>query len=1002
MNQTAISSKCITTLLFACLLAPGVSLAAATPPPAPNPSKPPIPQWIWGGTETQDKDVYYFRKTFEIPAAQGIKSASAWVSCDNSFECFLNKSVAGEGKDWHNAIVMDVSGLVQPGKNVLAIRGVNDGGIAGLIAKIRVTFNDDSTQEVASDATWRVSSKDPKPWKTDTFDDSTWAAARVLGAYGMAPWGDVESVVQKPAESTPADKLTTLPGFAIERLYSVPNGSQGSWISIVHDPKGRLIVSDQGNAGLFRVTPGTDAASTKVEKLQVQISGAHGLLWAFDSLYVTVNGGGLGGHGSGVYKLHYNPDTDQFDDVKQLFSLEGSGEHGPHALKLGRDNKLYLLCGNATKVPKDLLDSSPHKRYAEDQLIAREPDGNGFMTGVLAPGGYVCKMDPDGSHRELLCAGLRNACGFDFNTDGELFAWDNDMEWDIGAPWYEPTRIVMCNSGGEYGWRFGAGRWPDYYPDSLPSVGNSGLGSPVNIAFGTGAKFPAKYQRALFTCEWAYGSLDAFYLTPQGAGYTCTFEPFVQGKPFNCTAVCVNTDGAMYVTIGGRGSQSGLYRIRYVGNESTAPAAPEVDSAAAETRDLRHHLESYHGHADTGAVDFAWPWLSSNDRFLNTAARVAIESQDLATWKQKALDETRPTAAITAAIALTHVGDNSLHGPVLELLNRIPIRSLSNEQLTGLLRADGLVFERLGAPSSAEREALIARFDPLFPSQDMFVNRELCRMLIFLDAPDVITKTMAQLAAATSQEEQLYYIYVLRNQNHGWTLDQRKAYFAALARANDFTGGASIPKYIIHIRAEAVESLTPGEKTALGDLVSAKHPQAAVLIKPRKFVKNWQVEDLQPRIDQVSSGRSFDKGKEVFETIGCTQCHRFSNKGGSVGPDLTGVGGRFSASDIAAKLCFPSRAIADQYANTTIVTKNHDIVEGRLQNEDDKSVTLLTNFFTNDSTTVQKDQIVKRQKSKLSPMPRGLIDNLEESEIFDLIAYLRSAGNSKDKAFSTN
>ncbi len=65
----------------------------------------------------------------------------------------------------------------------------------------------------------------------------------------------------------------------------------GSWVSLTTDPKGRLIACDQGGAGLFLITPGSGGSATQVEKLPVRLSGAQGLLWAFDSLYAVVNGG---------------------------------------------------------------------------------------------------------------------------------------------------------------------------------------------------------------------------------------------------------------------------------------------------------------------------------------------------------------------------------------------------------------------------------------------------------------------------------------------------------------------------------------------------------------------------------------------------------------------------------------------------------------------------------------------------------------------------------------
>src|SRR5262245_47901469 len=168
------------------------------------------------------------------------------------------------------------------------------------------------------------------------------------------------------------------------------------------------------------------------------------------------------------------------------------------------------------------------------------------------------------------------------------------MEWDVNTPWYRPTRVCLAASGSEFGWRNGAGKWPAYYPDSLPAIVDIGPGSPTGVTFGYGAKFPAKYQDAFFICDWSYGKLYAVHLTPEASAYTGTFEEFVAGTPLPLTDVVVNPeDGAMYFTIGGRNTQSGLYRVTYTGSESTAavgtPLAAPAD-AAAEARLLRSKL----------------------------------------------------------------------------------------------------------------------------------------------------------------------------------------------------------------------------------------------------------------------------------------------------------------------------------------------------------------------------------------------------------------------------
>src|SRR5438270_10860850 len=115
--------------------------------------------------------------------------------------------------------------------------------------------------------------------------------------------------------------------------------------------------------------------------------------------------------------------------------------------------------------------------------------------------------------------------------------------------------------------------WPPYYADSWPATVDIGPGSPTGLTFGYGAKFPAKYQDALFMCDWSYGKLYAVHLKPRGAGYAGEFEEFVTGTPLPLTDIVISPkDWAMYFAIGGRKTKSGLYRVTYVGSESTEPS----------------------------------------------------------------------------------------------------------------------------------------------------------------------------------------------------------------------------------------------------------------------------------------------------------------------------------------------------------------------------------------------------------------------------------------------
>jgi glucose/arabinose dehydrogenase len=556
---------------------------------AANPNTANTPQWIWAPGKAADDQTLYVRKTFDLPQdPEMIKGMTAtfWGSCDNVLAVTINGQSLGFSTEWQQPMSHDISKVIKPGKNTVAIRAVNQGGSAGLIARIIVNGPATKRTIIATDDTWKVidvtdAAKDApvQKYASPDYDDSAWQTARAIGKLGIAPWGNIAGGDGRPIAATPAESLELLPGFKAELLYTVPKATQGSWVAMTVDPKGRIIASDQ-TGYLYRVTVGQTPADIKVEKIDMPIGHAQGLLYAFDALYVVVNGAGIKGpdgknNNSGLYRLTDTDGDDKYDKLETLTKIDGAGEHGPHAIRLSPDKQsLYLVAGNFTKTPKPLNPQSPHKNFAEDHLLIRNPDGGGHDPMIMAPGGWLARTDKDAKEWTLVCAGMRNTYDFAFNKDGEILNYDSDMEWDTGTPWYRPIRVLHLVSGGEYGWRNGTGKWPDFYPDSLGAVVNTGMGSPVGVTFGYGARFPARYQNAFLIEDWSYGKIYAVHVTPQGSSYTGTFETFVSGKGFPVTDMVVHPDGNLYVTIGGRGVQSGLYRISYVGGEPTSPANP--------------------------------------------------------------------------------------------------------------------------------------------------------------------------------------------------------------------------------------------------------------------------------------------------------------------------------------------------------------------------------------------------------------------------------------------
>ena len=171
-------------------------------------------------------------------------------------------------------------------------------------------------------------------------------------------------------------------------------------------------------------------------------------------------------------------------------------------------------------------------------------------------------------------------------------------------------------------------------------------------------------------------------------------------------------------------------------------------------------------------------------------------------------------------------------------------------------------------------------------------------------------------------------------------------------------------------------------------------------MKPEhKFVRDWNLEDLLPLLDQVKAGRSFESGKAAFKQAGCGQCHRFSGEGGSVGPDLAGVAKRLSLHDLLESIVLPSKVIAEGFAASEIETKSGEITNGRVVREDDQVVVVLSQTATAEAVTIRKTDIRRRDLSKVSNMRTGNLNTLQESQILDLLAYLLSDGNSNHVAF---
>ena len=846
------------------------------------------------------------------------------------------------------------------------------------------------------------------------------------------------------------------PGFHADHLYSPGINNQGSWVAMTFDNKGRMIAADQyGNLYRLTIPPvGSDTSQQKIkiDSIVLQLPGdtstynrrigyAHGLLYAFNSLYVMVNDEGDDStktRHSGLYRLQDMDGDDQYDKITLIKRLQGDGEHGPHSIVLSPDgNALYIIAGNFTKIPKmDVYEPPPV--WQIDNLLPLIKDPNGHDNDVNTHGGWIARIDSTGGNFTLISNGFRNPFDLAFNDAGEMFTFDSDMEWDFGLPWYRPIRICHVPSGGEFGWRPGSDKWSPVYPDNLPPLLNIGQGSPTSVFSGQYARFPERYRRAMYAFDWSFGIIYAFYPQADGATYKATAEEFVSGSPLPLTDGEIGPDGALYFLTGGRRLESDLYRVYYGDNKGDTEKL--VPTELTGLQQLRRRLETYHGAPKPDAIAFAWPYLKHEDRFIRYAARIAVEHQPVSEWQEKVFAEKDAVTLTQAAIALAREGRPDQRDKILTALAGINYGQLSEPQQIDLLRAFELVLARMGLPGPGAKATVIDALDPQYPAGDNNLNRSLSKVLVYLGDPKAVEKTMALMANAkddTAYQQQItqasdlilrnpqygmdiagmlsdvppaqqtYYATVLSEAKTGWTPELRETYFRWFYKAFGYRGGHSFVGFIDLARKNALKKVPKDRfayfNTISGDTIVGRSALglAGTVKQPKGPGRDWEVDTAMVLVKNGLSARNFDRGRAMFSATMCASCHTIRGEGGTVGPDLTQLGSRFSYRDMLESIIKPSKTISDQFAATVFFLHDGDPVVGRLMNQDAGNYYVSQNPFAPQTLkTVPKKDVVRTRLSETSIMPPGLINPLNGEELADLLAYLKAGGNKQDSIFA--
>jgi putative heme-binding domain-containing protein len=883
------------------------------------------PQWVWypeRDLESVGVISRYFRKSFELdkPTAGSIE-----ITCDDEYELFVNGDEVGTDGDVATVETYDILEFLQAGENVVAVRAKNivKNSRAGLAVRIKITDAGDAQLTMTSGDSWKTNNFGPRGWNRPGFRDTGWLAAAVVEdmdavAFDSAkPAADGAPVVAGPSED-PVDtaaRFTTPAGFRVERVIS--GDKIGSIIALAFNERGDLLVSRE-DGGILTIRGNSESGlSDEVSTFCDKVKTCQGLLPLNGMVFVV----GDGPDGSALYRLTDSTTSGKADKIDTLMKFHGPmQEHGPHAVTLGPEGLLYVAMGNHTRPLMKLEPTSPyHHSYEGDVVHPRYEDPGGHGNNLKAPGGLVVRTDTEGSFCELYAGGFRNHYDLAFNADGDLFTFDSDMEWDAGLPWYRPCRVLHVIPGGEYGWRSGWAKWPEYYPDSLGSVCETGRGSPAGMCFYEHNRLPEKYRGAMLAADWTLGRIWAVFPKAAGGSFQAESEALVQGQPLNATGVCVGPDGWVYFATGGRGTEGGVYRLVYdppvdpepkstglmaaikqpqptsawgrdriararlkLGREwtdqivrfiddTTNPGderaralglmqlvgpfpshkflAKLADDTSAEVRRTAAYLMGIHTNAETATalskllddsdasvvrialesfirarqappVDKVLVLLQSADtegrvapRTVQFAAMRVLQATPSKLWLARALNSDNPGVFLHASLAAVPLTPDAQTLDLMVSRSRSFLRGyLTDQDFLSMLRLMQLVL--LQGPSDEDNvDGLASELAEEYPSGDPRMNRELVRLLVYMQESTVLERMTKQLEREDSEmPERLHLAMHMRFMQDGWDRRSKQALLDFYEKQRSLDGGASYGRYLDNAARDFLALLTPVER----------------------------------------------------------------------------------------------------------------------------------------------------------------------------------------------
>lgn len=185
------------------------------------------------------------------------------------------------------------------------------------------------------------------------------------------------------------------------------------------------------------------------------------------------------------------------------------------------------------------------------------------------------------------------------------------------------------------------------------------------------------------------------------------------------------------------------------------------------------------------------------------------------------------------------------------------------------------------------------------------------------------------------------------------------------------------------------------------------------LLKDRRPRTEWKLEDLADVVKTLSGDHAhgdhqhaqpnYGNGKQLFTVANCVGCHKLDGVGREFGPDLSKLDPKVTSIDILKEILDPSAKINEKFQTNVLELGSGKVITGLVVEETPDVIKIVENpLIKAEPIVVKRGDIVDRTRSKISIMPKGLLDKLTRDEIFELVAYVNARGNKNHPSFKAS